>query len=351
MLSTEESAHYSRHLDLEKFGLQSQLKLKKAKVLVVGAGGLGCPALIYLTAAGIGTLGIIDGDNVEASNLQRQILFQYNDIGKNKAKTASDRLSLLNPHIKLSPYETFITQENAINIIGDYDIVIDGSDNIATKELINDACVIKNKPLIFGAIYKFEGQLSVFNYNNGPTYRCLFPENKDIVEKLDCSSIGVLGVLPGIIGNLQAIECIKVIAGIGNILSGRVLLYNGLEQSFSQISLKRSNKANIKKLANYKTPICSSYTLSTIEVKEKLTNNPKVQFVDVREKEEFESYNIGALNLPLSKLDQLLDQLEKSNPVIVHCKSGQRSIKAIDILKKNSFKEVYNMKGGIMNWS
>lgn len=351
MLSTEESAHYSRHLDLDNFGLQSQLKLKKAKVLVVGAGGLGCPALLYLAAAGIGTLGIIDGDNIDSSNLQRQILYQYHDIGKNKAKTACEKLCLLNPHIKLRSYETFMTQDNALEIINNYDLVLDGSDNFATKHLINDACVIKNKPLIFGAVHKFEGQLSVFNYNNGPTYRCLFPEGENSEAELNCTATGVLGVLPGIIGNLQAIECIKVVTEIGNILSGRVLLYNGLEQSFSQISLTRSSKANVKKLMNYHTPTCSSLALSTIEVKQKLNSNPKIQFVDVREKEEFEDYNIGALNLPLSKLDILLDQLKKNIPVIVHCKSGKRSLKALDILKKNSFKEVYNLKGGIKNWN
>ena len=238
MLSAKETDQYQRHLSLPGFGVKAQLKLKKSSVLVIGAGGLGCPVLQYLAAAGVGKIGIVDDDLVDISNLQRQVLFNHDDIGYSKAKVAKLKLSLLNPNIEIIDYPNRFNSSNAENLLRGFDLVVDGTDNFSSRYLINDACVICNKILVYGAIFQFEGQVSVFNFNNGPTYRCLFPSPPASKALPSCSETGVLGVLPGIVGNLQALEVIKVITGIGDPLSGRVLLYDALNQQTRMLKLK-----------------------------------------------------------------------------------------------------------------
>src|ERR1035437_2494874 len=236
-MTTEEKRRYARHIILPEIGLEGQQKLKQAKVLVVGAGGLGCPVLQYLTAAGVGTLGIIDFDTVDESNLQRQVLYSTEDIGKHKAAIAKEKLEKQNPDINLVSHVAHLTSANALEIISQYDIVVDGSDNFATRYLVNDACVILNKVLVFGSIFKFEGQVSVFNYKGGPTYRCLYPEAPAEGDVPNCAEIGVLGVLPGIVGTLQANEVIKIITGIGDILSGKLLTLDALTMQFNTFTI------------------------------------------------------------------------------------------------------------------
>ncbi|MBL4668869.1 MAG: HesA/MoeB/ThiF family protein, partial [Flavobacteriales bacterium] len=294
-LTNKEKNRYSRHLSLEKVGLSGQEKLKLAKVLVIGSGGLGCPVLQYLTAAGIGTIGIIDFDNVDETNLQRQILFTTNDIGTNKAVAAGNRLKQLNPYIDFNIYPERLTTKNALNLFSDYDIIVDGTDNFSTRYLVNDACVITNKPLIYGAIYKFEGQVTVFNYQKGPTYRCLFPEPPKAGSVPNCSEIGVLGVLPGIIGTQQANEVLKLILGIGESLSGKLLTYDSLNNSFLTLTINRSEK-EVQKVLDEKSNFeqidydffcgikIDEYMneVSAQELKE-LLEKESIQVIDVRE--------------------------------------------------------------------
>ena len=350
MLSAEENSHYDRHLKLEGFGEEAQLKLKSAHVLVIGAGGLGCPALQYLCAAGVGHIGIIDGDKVEHTNLQRQILFSYDDIGKLKSEVAAHKLSRHNPHIRLKAYPYYLTKDNALELFSEYDIIVDGSDNFGTRYLSNDACVLAGKPLVFGSLFKFQGQVSVFNYNDGPCYRCLFPEAPKTEDVPDCSEAGVIGVLPGIIGSIQALECIKVITGIGNVLSAKVLVYDGLKQSFNAVSFDKNPDIKIEALDDYDIACASKESKSVDEVRDILKQNKSVQFIDIREEEEYRTHNIGARNIPLSDLENNLSAIDKDEVVVLHCKSGKRSLKALSVLKKNSFKEVYSMTGGIDAW-
>ena len=241
-LTDIEKNRYSRHILLDKIGLEGQEKLKGAKVLVIGAGGLGCPVLQYLTAAGVGTIGIIDFDIVDETNLQRQILFTVNDVGVNKAEAAENRLRQLNPYVRFNIYPERLTTKNALNLFSEYDIIVDGTDNFSTRYLVNDACVITGKPLVYGAIYKFEGQVAVFNFNGGPSYRCLFPEPPKSGSVPNCSEVGVIGVLPGLIGTQQANEVIKLILEIGEPLSGKLLTYNSLDNSFFTLKVNRSEE-------------------------------------------------------------------------------------------------------------
>jgi molybdopterin/thiamine biosynthesis adenylyltransferase len=249
MLNQEENKRYNRHVILDQVGLEGQLKLKAAKVLVIGAGGLGCPVLQYLTAAGVGTIGIIDFDTIDLSNLQRQILFTKNDLGKNKAEVAAQRLKQLNDQVKFKAYPERLTTKNALELFSAYDLIIDGTDNFSTRYLVNDAAVLTNKPLVYGSIYKFEGQVAVFNYENGATYRCLFPVPPKAGTVKNCSEIGVIGVLPGIIGTQQANEAIKIIVGIGKPLSGQLLIYDALKASYLTVGIQRSEEEVQKTLA------------------------------------------------------------------------------------------------------
>jgi sulfur-carrier protein adenylyltransferase/sulfurtransferase len=348
-MNTEELKRYDRHIILPEIGLEGQQKLKQAKVLVIGAGGLGCPVLQYLTAAGIGTLGIVDDDKVEESNLQRQILYNTNDLGKPKAEVAAEKLKAQNPFCVFNVYRQRLTITNAIDIISQYDIVLDGSDNFQTRYLVSDTCVMLNKPLVFGSIFKFEGQVAVFNYKHSATYRCLFPEPPKAEEVPNCSDIGVLGVIPGIVGLLQANEVIKMITGIGEVLAGKLLRFDALTMNFEtfEFSLDPENQ-KINSFANY-DQFCgvSVKEISVAELKEKLRLNERIQIIDVREPAEYEVKNIGALSIPLRLLIENLDKIEKDIPVIVHCQGGSRSKRAVALLQENGFDNAISLKGGI----
>lgn len=340
---------YNRHIILSEVGPSGQEKLNKAKVLVIGAGGLGCPILQYLAAAGIGEIGIVDFDVVELSNLQRQVLFGKSSLGKNKAIAAKDRLVDLNDEIKITAYPKALTYQNAIALFKLYDIIVDGSDNFETRYLVNDACIITNKPLVFGAIYKFEGQVSVFNYNNGPSYRCLFPNppEKDAIP--NCSEIGVLGVLPGIIGSMQANEVIKLILGIGDVLPGTLLCYNALTNQTSSLKINKNNTAINKVLdskSNFNTKPLHFNCETTTEVSiEDIISNKNIQIIDVREIYELPKINgFNIENLPLSTLHFNIKQLNNNKAKYFFCQSGIRSKKAVELLKTYGIANCYSIK-------
>lgn len=345
MLSEEEKDRYSRHLILDGFGEEAQLKLRSSKVLVIGAGGLGSPALLYLAAAGVGTIGIIDDDTVSESNLQRQVLFSSEDVGDAKVFVAEQKLELQNPYIAIESYYGRITKENALSIIEGYDLVLDGSDNFATRYLLNDACVILNKPLVYGAIHKFEGQVSVFNYKNGPTYRCLFPEPPSEGEMPACGEIGVIGVLPGIIGTWQATEAIKIITGIGEPLSGKLLSFDLLTNAVSAIEFEPNpENKNIKSLGEYEIS-CVNDTLSYAILKQ-IIEEQDIQLIDVRERKEYEEKNLNGINIPMTELERRIAELNPDLLTVVHCKSGVRSKQAIQIIKEYYPEiEIYDLVG------
>lgn len=350
MLSVAEKNRYGKQIILPEIGIDGQTKLAAAKALVIGAGGLGCPVLQYLGAAGVGTLGIIDGDNVELSNLQRQVLYNNADIGKSKAHTAAQKIAALNPNVKLFPIKTFINHTNALELIKEYDIIIDGSDNFPTRYLVNDACVMLNKPMVSGAIYKFEGQVSVFNYKGGPTYRCIFPDPPGEGESPNCADIGVIATLPGIIGSIQANEVIKIITGIGEPLSGKLLVMDTLTMATNTFQFKL-NPDNLKITALPETKdYCKVEAITSIEysdLKSTLSVDKDAQLVDVREIEEHQLGNIGGINLPLSRLSQLLHKLNKDNAVVVYCASGIRSMHAARLLQGNGFTKIINLNNGV----
>lgn len=350
MLSEEEQQQYNRHLILNEIGESGQLKLKQAKVLVIGAGGLGCPILQYLTAAGVGTIGIIDHDTIDQSNLQRQILYSHDTIGQFKAEVAAQSLSKLNPFVNFEVYLQKLTSDIAIELFTKYDIVVDGSDNFPTRYLVNDAAVLTNKPLVFGSIYKFEGQVSVFNYNDGPTYRCLYPQAPKPNEVPNCSEIGVLGVLPGIIGAFQANEVLKLICGIGNVLSGKLLTYNALSMQQMVLNFQKNNTSQITGLADSYEVLCGlPEFIEELTFAELKDNADNYNVLDVREQYEREQYHIGGLHIPLDELSLRLNELPQNKSLVVYCKAGIRSKKAIDIIKEYGFKQqVLNLKGGII---
>jgi len=347
-------SRYSRHIILSEIGQKGQDKLTQAKVLVVGAGGLGCPILQYLTAAGIGTLGIVDFDIVEESNLQRQILFGMSSIGKNKALAAKERLEDLNPTISITAYPERLTAKNAVSLFNNYDIIVDGTDNFTTRYLINDASIITNKPLVYGAIYKFEGQVSVFNYQNGPSYRCIFPTPPKAGSVPNCSEIGVLGVLPGIVGSMQANEVLKLILGLGNILSGKLLCYNALTAETLTLTVSKS-EAEVNKVLNQKDTFQDNQEefnceISFIEISvEKALQKKNVQFIDIRETHEQPKVDIAnPIEIPLSELELHLDKIDSEKEKIIFCQSGIRSKKAVALLQKNHINNCYSLKEGAL---
>nr|BFF38335.1 molybdopterin-synthase adenylyltransferase MoeB [Tenacibaculum mesophilum] len=348
-LSQEEQKQYNRHLILDKVGEEGQLKLKQAKVLVIGAGGLGCPVLQYLTAAGVGTIGIIDDDVVDQSNLQRQILYTIDDIGKSKAETAANRLSKLNPFVQFYVYKEKLTNQNAISLFEKYDVIVDGSDNFATRYLTNDAAVLTQKPLVYGAIFKFEGQVSVFNYKGSATYRCLYPTPPKPEESPNCSEIGVIGVLPGIIGSLQANETIKIICGIGEVLANKLLMYDTLSMRQMILKFERTDKAEVTELDNDYEFFCGIKTATHEITLEELQNNlTSYNLLDVREDWEREQHHIGGQHIPLGELAQRYDEINTEKPVIVYCKSGVRSQRAIDFLEQQFDSITFlNLKNGL----
>lgn len=349
-LSEEEVQRYSRHLLMEEFGEGSQLKLKAAKVLVVGAGGLGCPCLLYLAAAGIGHIGIADDDLISISNLQRQVLFDTQDVGKTKAETAREKLLKKNPLIQIQLHGR-ITKDNALQVIPEYDLVVDGSDNFSTRYLLNDACVITGKPYIYGALFKFEGQVSTFNYQDGPTYRCLYPNAPSPGDVPACGEVGVLGVLPGIIGTWQATEAIKVITGMGEPLSGKLLVFNLLSNNVDSLAFKAdSGNKSISELGLYEG-FCE-VEIRSIDGKTFNTwlGTDDFEVVDVREEDEFERFNIGGQNFPLSELEGSLDTVRFAKRTVVICQTGTRSLKGLRILQiAYPEKEIYHLKGGLQD--
>ena len=364
MLSSSEKNRYQKHLLLPQIGLEGQLKLKNAKVLVVGAGGLGCPVLLYLSAAGVGKIGILDADSVDMTNLQRQVLYKTEDIGSPKASTAASHLAKMNDTIEYEAVKQNIRPENAETFIKNYDIIVDCTDNFTARYLINDYCVKLNKPFVYGAIHQFEGQVSVFNYkdnngNLGPTYRCLFPEQPSDLEIPNCAAIGVLGVLPGILGMYQANEVIKMITGIGTTLSGQLLMIDLLENTSQKIKVKR--RKNAEELifpAGEKKPqsIDNQYSKQAItvqELSERIKKAEDIFILDVRNLNEYETCRIeGSVLIPMSNIPTNIKHIPKDKTVVVYCHHGFRSASVIEYLSQNhGFINLQNLTGGINAWA
>ncbi|OEK08175.1 dinucleotide-utilizing protein [Flavivirga aquatica] len=345
-------SRYSRHIILSEIGQEGQDKLSNAKVLVIGAGGLGCPILQYLAAAGIGTLGIVDFDVVETSNLQRQVLFGTSSLGQNKAEAAKKRLADLNDTISINTYPEKLTHSNAIDLFNQYDIIIDGTDNFETRYLVNDACIITNKPLVFGAIYKFEGQVSVFNYQNGPSYRCLFPTPPEAGTAPNCSEIGVLGVLPGIIGCMQANETLKIILELGDTLSGKLLCYNALTLQNSILKVKRSQEiidSVLKDKENFnKQQVDFNCEITPIVISiEEILLKESIQFIDIREPHEQPKVDtLPVTYIPLSELENNIDKIDKTKDKAIFCQSGIRSKRAVTLLQELNVTNCFSVKEG-----
>jgi sulfur-carrier protein adenylyltransferase/sulfurtransferase len=342
---------YSRHIILSEIGQEGQNKLSQGRVLVIGAGGLGCPVLQYLVAAGVGTIGVVDFDVVEVSNLQRQILYGTSSLGINKALAAKTRLEDLNPTIKINAYPEKLTSSNTLELFRSYDIIVDGTDNFATRYLINDAAVITNKPIVYGAIYKFEGQVSVFNYQNGPSYRCLFPNPPEEGAIANCSEIGVLGVLPGIIGTMQANEVIKIILGFDGVLSGKLLCYNAKTTQVStlKISKSKSEFENITVLKDTYSQRSCVAQVKEISIEDALIKD-QIQFIDVREDTEQPQLDLpNCIHIPLFTLEQNLSKINLNNTNILFCQYGISSKTAVEILQKHNITNCYSLKGGAIS--
>jgi sulfur-carrier protein adenylyltransferase/sulfurtransferase len=368
-LSNEEVARYSRHLIMPEVALQGQKKLKAARVLTIGAGGLGSPLALYLAAAGIGTLGIVDFDVVDESNLQRQIIHGTSDIGRPKMESAHDRIKDINPNVQVEAYEEALSSENALEIFKDFDVIVDGTDNFPTRYLVNDACVLSGKPNVYGSIFRFEGQASVFYAEEGPCYRCLYPEPPPPGLVPSCAEGGVLGILPGAIGTIQATETVKLILGIGEPLIGRLLLYDALGMRFREMKLRKDpscpicgENPTVTELIDYQEfcgiPQAQAQEaadevpeITVKKLKEKLDNGGGISVLDVREPYEYEVANIGARLIPLDELPERLIELDKDETFAVHCRTGARSARAVKLLQGAGFENVYNVKGGITAWS
>jgi adenylyltransferase/sulfurtransferase len=368
-LSKEEVLRYSRHLIMPEVGMEGQLKLKAAKVLLVGAGGLGAPLGMYLAAAGIGRIGIVDFDVVDFTNLQRQIIHGTKDVGRKKLDSAADTMQDINPYVQIDKYEVPLTSDNALDIIKEYDMVIDGTDNFPTRYLVNDACVLLKKPNVYGSIFRFEGQATVFAYEDGPCYRCLYPEPPPPGLVPSCAEGGVLGILPGMIGIVQATEAVKLILGTGEPLVGRLLLYDALAMRFRELKLRRNPECpvcgdhpTVTTLIDYQEfcglgrgeePVVESAgDIDPIEVKQKIDRGDDFVLIDVREPHEYQICNIPYAKLiPLGELPKRVNELNTTDEIVAHCKSGMRSAKAVEFLKQAGFKRLRNMKGGILAWS
>ena len=369
-LSQSEIARYSRHLIMPEVGMEGQKKLKAASVLLIGAGGLGSPLGLYLAAAGIGRIGLVDFDVVDFSNLQRQILHGTPDVGRPKLQSAKDRLNAINPEVQIDLYETRITSANAMKLCQPYDIIIDGTDNFPTRYLVNDVCVLLKKPNVYGSIFRFDGQASVFHPPAGPCYRCLYPEPPPPGEVPSCAEGGVLGILPGLIGCIQATECVKLILGKGEPLIGRLVLYDALQMRFNEFRVRRNkncpicgDKPTITQLIDYEQfcglrgqetqTVTTDQTWETTvdDLKARLDRGDQVFILDVRNPEEYDICRIpGSTLLPLPELPMRFNELDKNQEMIVHCKSGMRSAKAVQFLRQQGFTKLKNLKGGILAW-
>jgi len=370
-LSNEEIARYSRHLIMPEVGMEGQKKLKAARVLCIGAGGLGSPLALYLAAAGVGTIGIVDGDVVDSSNLQRQIIHNTHDIGRSKLDSAEQKLTALNPFIKILKFETMLSSANALEIFKDFDMVVDGTDNFPTRYLVNDACVLTGIPNVYGSIFRFEGQASVFATKEGPCYRCLYPEPPPPGLVPSCAEGGVLGILPGLVGVIQATEAIKLILGNGEPLIGRLLLIDALSMRFRELNLRKNldcpacgTHPTITKLIDYQqfcgipsTPEKPSAVKNGIpqmqpeELKRLIDTGEKPFILDVREPYEYQIANIGGHLIPLGTLPQRINELDTAQEIVIHCRTGGRSQQAAELLDKAGFKKVHNLAGGITAWS
>jgi len=368
-LSKEEVQRYSRHLIMPEVGMEGQLKLKRARVLTIGTGGLGAPLGLYLAAAGVGHLGLVDFDVVDSSNLQRQVTFTTADVGKPKSEAAKARLSSLNPAIEIVSYETRLTSDNALELFRDYDIIVDGTDNFPTRFLVNDACALLGKPNVYGSIFRFEGQATVFGYPGGPCYRCLYPEPPPPGLVPSCAEGGVLGVLPGIVGSIQAMETIKLILGAGEPLVGRLLLFDALAMRFRELKLKRNpdcpmcgDHRTITKLIDYEefcgirgeeAPAMTDGIpeITATELKARQDRGEKVFILDVREPHEYQICNLNGKLIPLGELPRRVNELDSSVEMVVHCRSGKRSADAIHFLQTAGFKKLWNLKGGVLAWA
>ncbi|HXC32912.1 MAG TPA: molybdopterin-synthase adenylyltransferase MoeB [Verrucomicrobiae bacterium] len=368
-LSKEEVQRYSRHLIMPEVGLEGQLKLKRARVLTIGTGGLGAPLGLYLAAAGVGHLGLVDFDVVDSSNLQRQVTFTTADVGKPKSEAAKARLQALNPMIDIVSYETRLTSENALDLFRDYDIIVDGTDNFPTRFLVNDACILLGKPNVYGSIFRFEGQATVFGYPGGPCYRCLYPEPPPPGLVPSCAEGGVLGVLPGIVGSIQAMETIKLILGAGEPLVGRLLLFDALAMRFRELKLKRNPECpvcgdhpTLKKLIDYEefcgirgeeAPAMTDgiSEITATDLKKRLDQGDKLFILDVREPHEYQICNLNGKLIPLGELPRRVNELDSSVEMVVHCRSGKRSADAIHFLQQAGFKKLLNLKGGVLAWA
>src|SRR5437867_1126121 len=364
-LSAEELQRYSRHLIMPEVTSEGQNRLKAARVLCIGAGGLGSPAALYLAAAGVGTLGIVDFDDVDLSNLQRQILHGTKDIGRGKLESARDRLHDINPQIEIELHKCRFSSDNASDLVTRYDVVVDGSDNFPTRYLSNDVCVFARKPNVYGSVFRFEGQTTVFApHLGGPCYRCLFPEPPPPESVPNCAQAGVLGVLPGIIGMLQAIETIKLVVGIGEPLIGRLLHFDALKVKFRELNLRRDSECPVcGENRTIFAPIdydqfCGAPADDTVpaisvhELKRKTDTREAFELIDVREPFEYEIARIdGAKLIPLGEIADRTDELQREQPIVVHCHSGKRSAQAVRLLQQRGFSNVYNLEGGIDAWS
>jgi adenylyltransferase/sulfurtransferase len=370
-LSQQEVARYSRHLIMPEVASDGQKRLKASSILLIGAGGLGSPLALYLAAAGIGRLGLVDFDVVDFSNLQRQVLHGTPDVGRPKLQSARDRIQAINPEVQVDLYETRLTSANAMKLLAPYDIVIDGTDNFPTRYLVNDACVLLKKANVYGSIFRFDGQASVFFPPHGPCYRCLYPEPPPPGEVPSCAEGGVLGILPGLIGCIQATEAVKLILGKGSPLIGRLLLYDALQMNFQEFKVRRNPKCplcgdhpTITQLIDYEqfcgirgqeTPMAATSgegDATVEELKQRLDGKEDLFILDVRQPEEFQICRIpGSKLIPLAELPQRVGELQKDRELIVHCKSGMRSLKATKFLRDAGFKRARNLKGGILAWA
>jgi adenylyltransferase/sulfurtransferase len=368
-LSKEEVLRYSRHLIMPEVGMDGQLKLKQAKVLCIGAGGLGAPLGLYLAAAGVGRIGVVDFDAVDYTNLQRQVLFGTRDVGRPKIEAAAERLRDLNPEILIDTFETRLTSENALELLKNYDIVVDGTDNFPTRYLVNDACVLLGKPNVYGSIFRFEGQVTVFGCPGGPCYRCLYPEPPPPGVVPSCAEGGVLGVLPGIVGTIQAAETLKLIIGRGEPLIGRLLLFDALGMRFRELKLRKNpecpvcgERRTITKLIDYdefcgirgkEAPMTTTNIpeITPRELKSRLDRGEDLFILDVRETHEYQICNLRGHLIPLGELSRRVHELDRSREIVAHCRSGKRSADAVEFLRKAGFRKIWNLKGGILAWS
>ena len=366
-LSKDEILRYSRHLIMPEVGMDGQFKLKAAKVLLVGTGGLGAPLGLYLAAAGVGRIGLVDFDVVDFTNLQRQVIHGTSDVGRKKLDSAADRMREINPFVRIDKHEVALSSENALEILRDYDIIVDGTDNFPTRYLVNDACVLLGKPNVYGSIFRFEGQATVFAYEGGPCYRCLYPEPPPAGLVPSCAEGGVLGILPDTIGLIQATETVKLILGSGEPLVGRLLLYDALAMRFRELKIRKNPECpvcgahpTITKLIDYQQfcgisqePAASGDgDIDAVEVKAKLDRREPLMLIDVREPHEYQICRIpDAKLIPLGELPKRVNELNTADEIVAHCKSGVRSAKAVDFLKTAGFRKVRNMRGGILAWS